>query len=171
MKKNEQSFDSFIIVESENKISKLNNKSPIILTQQKSKSSHNKIRNQILEKEEENFNDDFTDPFKPSKNKEDKEINSLINKFELFDKEKDFDENEDYDNDEDNEDKKNSKKNLNKDGFIYITAFSKEKPKNFESEISLINHKKSISYPGKINITENFGVKINLTNKNNLYFK
>ena len=173
MKKNEQSFDSFIIVESENKIKQMNNNSPIILTKQKSKSSQNKIRNQIFGKIEENFDDDFTDSIEPSnnnKNKDDKEINSLINKFELCDKEKDFDENDEYDNEEDNEDKKISKKNLNKDGFIYITAFSKEKPQNFEADISLINYKKSLSYTGKINITENFGVKINLSNKNNLYF-
>ena len=124
MKKNEQSFDSFIIVESDNNSKEKNAPKKINLK------SGKKIRNQILEKEEENF-----------------EENEFI---EL--------------NDEKN------KNDIQKDDFICITTYSKEKPKNFESDITLLNTKKNISYKGKILIDENFGVKININNKKELYF-
>ena len=127
MKKNDQSFDSFIIVESDNNSKEKNAPKKINLK------SNKKIRNQILEKEEENF-----------------EENEFI---EL--------------NDDKNEKNKND---IQKDDFICITTYSKEKPKNFESDITLLNTKKNISYKGKILIDENFGVKININNKKELYF-
>ena len=127
MKKNDQSFDSFIIVESDNNSKEKNAPKKINLK------SGKKIRNQILEKEEENFEED--------------EFIEL--------------------NDEKNEKNKND---IQKDDFICITTYSKEKPKNFESDITLLNTKKNISYKGKILIDENFGVKINLNNKKELYF-
>ena len=127
MKKNEQSFDSFIIVESDNNSKEKNVPKKINLK------SGKKIRNQILEKEEENFEED--------------EFIEL--------------------NDEKNEKNKND---TQKDDFICITTYSKEKPKNFESDITLLNTKKNISYKGKILIDENFGVKININNKKELYF-
>ena len=52
MKKNEQSFDSFIIVESENNAKEKNSPNKTNLKTSK------KIRNQILEKEDENFEED-----------------------------------------------------------------------------------------------------------------
>ena len=127
MKKNEQSFDSFIIVESDNNSKEKNAPKKINLK------SGKKIRNQILEKEEENFEEDKFIEL----NDEKKEIN---------------------------------KNDTQKDDFICITTYSKEKPKNFESDITLLNTKKNISYKGKILIDENFGVKINLNNKKELYF-
>ena len=127
MKKNEQSFDSFIIVESDNNSKEKNAPKKINLK------SGKKIRNQILEKEEENFEEDEFIEL----NNEKKEIN---------------------------------KNDTQKDDFICITTYSKEKPKNFESDITLLNTKKNISYKGKILIDENFGVKINLNNKKELYF-
>ena len=127
MKKNDQSFDSFIIVESDNNSKEKNAPKKINLKSSK------KIRNQILEKEEENFEED--------------EFIEL--------------------NDEKNEKNKND---TQKDDFICITTYSKEKPKNFESDITLLNTKKNISYKGKILIDENFGVKININNKKELYF-
>ena len=127
MKKNDQSFDSFIIVESDNNSKEKNAPKKINLK------SGKKIRNQILEKEEENFEED--------------EFIEL--------------------NDKKNEKNKND---IQKDDFICITTYSKEKPKNFESDITLLNTKKNISYKGKILIDENFGVKINLNNKKELYF-
>ena len=127
MKKNDQSFDSFIIVESDNNSKEKNAPKKINLK------SNKKIRNQILEKEEENFEED--------------EFIEL--------------------NDKKNEKNKND---IQKDDFICITTYSKEKPKNFESDITLLNTKKNISYKGKILIDENFEVKINLNNKKELYF-
>ena len=127
MKKNDQSFDSFIIVESDNNSKEKNAPKKINLK------SNKKIRNQILEKEEENFEEDEFIEL----NDEKKEIN---------------------------------KNDTQKDDFICITTYSKEKPKNFESDITLLNTKKNISYKGKILIDENFGVKINLNNKKELYF-
>ena len=127
MKKNDQSFDSFIIVESDNNSKDKNAPKKINLK------SNKKIRNQILEKEEENFEED--------------EFIEL--------------------NDDKNEKNKND---TQKDDFICITTYSKEKPKNFESDITLLNTKKNISYKGKILIDENFEVKINLNNKKELYF-
>ena len=127
MKKNDQSFDSFIIVESDNNSKEKNAPKKINLK------SNKKIRNQILEKEEENFEEDEFIEL----NNEKKEIN---------------------------------KNDTQKDDFICITTYSKEKPKNFESDITLLNTKKNISYKGKILIDENFGVKINLNNKKELYF-
>ena len=124
MKKNEQSFDSFIIVESDNNSKEKNAPKKINLK------SNKKIRNQILEKEEENFEEDEFIELNDEKNKND----------------------------------------IQKDDFICITTYSKEKPKNFESDITLLNTKKNISYKGKILIDENFGVKINLNNKKELYF-
>ena len=124
MKKNDQSFDSFIIVESDNNSKEKNALKKINLK------SNKKIRNQILEKEEENFEED-----------EFIELNDEKNKNET-----------------------------QKDDFICITTYSKEKPKNFESDITLLNTKKNISYKGKILIDENFGVKININNKKELYF-
>ena len=127
MKKNDQSFDSFIIVESDNNSKEKNAPKKINLK------SGKKIRNQILEKEEENFEEDEF--------------------IELND-----------------EKKEKNKNDIQKDDFICITTYSKEKPKNFESDITLLNTKKNISYKGKILIDENFGVKINLNNKKELYF-
>ena len=127
MKKNEQSFDSFIIVESDNNSKEKNAPKKINLK------SGKKIRNQILEKEEENFEEDKFIEL----NDEKKEIN---------------------------------KNDTQKDDFICITTYSKEKPKNFESDITLLNTKKNISYKGKILIDENFEVKININNKKELYF-
>ena len=127
MKKNDQSFDSFIIVESDNNSKEKNAPKKINLK------SGKKIRNQILEKEEENFEEDKFIEL----NDEKKEIN---------------------------------KNDIKKDDFICITTYSKEKPKNFESDITLLNTKKNISYKGKILIDENFGVKININNKKELYF-
>ena len=127
MKKNDQSFDSFIIVESDNNSKEKNAPKKINLK------SGKKIRNQILEKEEENFEEDEFIEL----NDEKKEIN---------------------------------KNDTQKDDFICITTYSKEKPKNFESDITLLNTKKNISYKGKILIDENFGVKININNKKELYF-
>ena len=124
MKKNDQSFDSFIIVESDNNSKEKNAPKKINLK------SNKKIRNQILEKEEENFEEDEFIELNDEKNKND----------------------------------------IQKDDFICITTYSKEKPKNFESDITLLNTKKNISYKGKILIDENFGVKINLNNKKELYF-
>ena len=124
MKKNDQSFDSFIIVESDNNSKENNAPKKINLK------SGKKIRNQILEKEEENFEEDEFIELNDEKNKND----------------------------------------IQKDDFICITTYSKEKPKNFESDITLLNTKKNISYKGKILIDENFGVKINLNNKKELYF-
>ena len=124
MKKNDQSFDSFIIVESDNNSKEKNAPRKIYLK------SNKKIRNQILEKEEENFEEDEFIELNDEKNKND----------------------------------------IQKDDFICITTYSKEKPKNFESDITLLNTKKNISYKGKILIDENFGVKINLNNKKELYF-
>ena len=124
MKKNDQSFDSFIIVESDNNSKEKNAPKKINLK------SGKKIRNQILEKEEENFEEDEFIELNDEKNKND----------------------------------------IQKDDFICITTYSKEKPKNFESDITLLNTKKNISYKGKILIDENFGVKINLNNKKELYF-
>ena len=124
MKKNEQSFDSFIIVESDNNSKEKNAPKKINLK------SGKKIRNQILEKEEENFEEDEFIELNDEKNKND----------------------------------------IQKDDFICITTYSKEKPKNFESDITLLNTKKNISYKGKILIDENFGVKININNKKELYF-
>ena len=127
MKKNDQSFDSFIIVESDNNSKEKNAPKKINLK------SNKKIRNQILEKEEENFEEDEF--------------------IELND-----------------EKKEKNKNDTQKDDFICITTYSKEKPKNFESDITLLNTKKNISYKGKILIDENFEVKINLNNKKELYF-
>ena len=127
MKKNDQSFDSFIIVESDNNLKEKNAPKKINLK------SNKKIRNQILEKEEENFEEDEF--------------------IELND-----------------EKKEKNKNDIQKDDFICITTYSKEKPKNFESDITLLNTKKNISYKGKILIDENFEVKINLNNKKELYF-
>ena len=127
MKKNDQSFDSFIIVESDNNSKEKNAPKKINLK------SGKKIRNQILEKEEENFEEDEF--------------------IELND-----------------EKKEKNKNDTQKDDFICITTYSKEKPKNFESDITLLNTKKNISYKGKILIDENFEVKINLNNKKELYF-
>ena len=127
MKKNDQSFDSFIIVESDNNSKEKNAPKKINLK------SGKKIRNHILEKEEENFEEDEFIEL----NDEKKEIN---------------------------------KNDTQKDDFICITTYSKEKPKNFESDITLLNTKKNISYKGKILIDENFGVKININNKKELYF-
>ena len=127
MKKNDQSFDSFIIVESDNNSKDKNAPKKINLK------SNKKIRNQILEKEEENFEEDEF--------------------IELND-----------------EKKEKNKNDTQKDDFICITTYSKEKPKNFESDITLLNTKKNISYKGKILIDENFGVKININNKKELYF-
>ena len=127
MKKNDQSFDSFIIVESDNNSKEKNAPKKINLK------SNKKIRNQILEKEEENFEEDEF--------------------IELND-----------------EKKEKNKNDIQKDDFICITTYSKEKPKNFESDITLLNTKKNISYKGKILIDENFEVKINLNNKKELYF-
>ena len=124
MKKNDQSFDSFIIVESDNNSKEKNAPKKINLK------SNKKIRNQILEKEEENFEEDEFIELNDEKNKND----------------------------------------IQKDDFICITTYSKEKPKNFESDITLLNTKKNISYKGKILIAENFGVKININNKKELYF-
>ena len=124
MKKNDQSFDSFIIVESDNNSKEKNAPKKINLK------SGKKIRNQILEKEEENFEEDEFIELNDEKNKND----------------------------------------IQKDDFICITTYSKEKPKNFESDITLLNTKKNISYKGKILIDENFGVKININNKKELYF-
>ena len=124
MKKNEQSFDSFIIVESDNNSKEKNAPKKINLK------SGKKIRNQILEKEEENFEEDEFIELNDEKNKND----------------------------------------IQKDDFICITTYSKEKPKNFESDITLLNTKKNITYKGKILIDENFEVKINLNNKKELYF-
>ena len=124
MKKNDQSFDSFIIVESDNNSKEKNAPKKINLKSSK------KIRNQILEKEEENFEEDEFIELNDEKNKND----------------------------------------IQKDDFICITTYSKEKPKNFESDITLLNTKKNISYKGKILIDENFEVKINLNNKKELYF-
>ena len=124
MKKNDQSFDSFIIVESDNNSKEKNAPKKINLK------SNKKIRNQILEKEEENFEEDEFIELNDEKNKND----------------------------------------IQKDDFICITTYSKEKPKNFESDITLLNTKKNISYKGKILIDENFGVKININNKKELYF-
>ena len=124
MKKNDQSFDSFIIVESDNNSKEKNAPKKINLK------SNKKIRNQILEKEEENFEEDEFIELNDEKNKND----------------------------------------IQKDDFICITTYSKEKPKNFESDITLLNTKKNISYKGKILIDENFEVKINLNNKKELYF-
>ena len=127
MKKNDQSFDSFIIVESDNNSKEKNAPKKVNLK------SGKKIRNQILEKEEENFEEDEF--------------------IELND-----------------EKKEKNKNDIQKDDFICITTYSKEKPKNFESDITLLNTKKNISYKGKILIDENFEVKINLNNKKELYF-
>ena len=124
MKKNDQSFDSFIIVESDNNSKEKNAPKKINLK------SNKKIRNQILEKEEENFEEDEFIELNDEKNKNDTQ----------------------------------------KDDFICITTYSKEKPKNFESDITLLNTKKNISYKDKILIDENFGVKININNKKELYF-
>ena len=150
MQKNEQSFDSFIIVESENNTKEKNSPKKNNLKTSK------KIRNQILEKEDENFEEDefieLKDNYHPN-NKKIQNINEMLEEFE-----------------EDNDEKKIAKNDIQNDGFIYITAFSKEKPKNFEADITLLNSKKNVTYKGKIFVDENFGVKINITNKNNLYF-
>ena len=147
MKKNDQSFDSFIIVESDNNSKEKNAPKKINLKSSK------KIRNQILEKEEENFEEDEFIELNDEKNNKNK--NEIIDDFEI---------------EENNDKKKLKKNNIQKDDFICITTFSKEKPKNFECDISLLNVKKNISYKGKILIYENFGIKINLNNKKELYF-
>jgi hypothetical protein len=68
MKKNELSFDSFVIVEAENN---LKSKSENIINSKKLKSSQNKkIRNKILE-EEENYEEINNDSYK-AKNKGEK---------------------------------------------------------------------------------------------------
>ena len=158
MKKNEKSLDldSFIIVESEKKVEKQNN----ILKTYKKNYTEKKIRNKLFDMNEDLLNsDEFNNNKKVSKNKQ------IINEeFEEFDNINN--------KDEENEEKEEIKdKNILKnDGFIYITNFSKEKPKDFEAEIALLNYKKNISYQGKINIYENFEVIINLVNKSSLYF-
>ena len=168
MKKNELSFDSFVIVEAENN---LKSKSENIINSKKLKSSQNKkIRNKILE-EEENYEEINNDSYK-SKNKGEK---GEANSFEIYEKTnnkiKEFDDYEDLDNEEEKEDKNIIKNKLEDNEFINITTFSKEKPSNFESDIILLNNKKNNSYSGKIIVDENFGVKIKLiTNKNNLYY-
>ena len=148
MKKNDQSFDSFIIVESENKEKEKNDS-------KKNIKSNKKIRNKILEKEEENFEEDEFIELSNEQNKKNKKENEIIDDFEV---------------EENNDEKKITKNDIQKDGFIYITDFSKEKPKNFESDITLLNSKKNITQKGKIIVDENFGVKIILNNKNSLYF-
>ena len=172
MKKNEMSFDSFIIVESEDKKQQKKIKSQNI------NKSNKKIRDKFLE-DNKNFNEDdeintnkeLNKKIENSEKKDD--FNSILNNFELFDnKEDDLDYEEINNNDDDNnEDKKEiiTKDNLKNDGFINITPLSKEKPKNFESDIILLNYKKNITYKCKIKVEENFEVKIDL-NKNNLYF-
>ena len=168
MKKNELSFDSFVIVEAENN---LKSKSENIINSKKLKSSQNKkIRNKILE-EEENYEEINNDSYK-AKNKGEK---GETNSFEIYEKTnnkiKEFDDYEDLDNEEEKEDKNIIKNKLEDNEFINITTFSKEKPSNFESDIILLNNKKNNSYSGKIIVDENFGVKIKLiTNKNNLYY-
>ena len=146
MKKNEQSFDSFIIVESENNSKEKNE------PKNNNLKSGKKIRNQILEKEEENFEEDEFIELNDEKNK---------NKNEIID---------DFEIEENNNQKEIKKNDIQKDGFIYIKNFSKEKPKNSEFDITLLNTKKNISYKGKILIDENFEVKINLNSKKDLYF-
>ena len=168
MKKNELSFDSFVIVEAENN---LKSKSENIINSKKLKSSQNKkIRNKILE-EEENYEEINNDSYK-AKNKGEK---GETNSFEIYEKTnnkiKEFDDYEDLDNEEEKDDKNIIKNKLEDNEFINITTFSKEKPSNFESDIILLNNKKNNSYSGKIFVDENFGVQINLiTNKNNLYY-
>ena len=148
MKKNEISFDSFIIVESDNNSKEKKAPQKINLNPGK------KIRNQILEKEEENFEEDEFIELSDEKNNKNKNKNEIIDDFEI----------------EENNNKKIKRNKIQKDDFICITTFSKEKPKNFECDISLLNVKKNISYKGKILIDENFGIKINLNNKKELYF-
>ena len=168
MKQNEISFDSFIIVEAANKKLSLNKENS---TKLKAKSEHNtqkKIREKILEVNRDNIIDsDKIDNNAlnnvKDKSKKEKNINDL-NSFELFQSK------EEIENEEFEEEETITKNNLKKEEFINITPFSQEKPKNFESDIVLLNYKKNISYPGKIKVEENFEVKINLANKNNLYF-
>ena len=172
MKKNEMSFDSFIIVESEDKKQQKKTKSQNI------NKSNKKIRDKFVE-DNKNFNDDDEintnkEINKKKENSEKKDdFNSILNNFELFDKKEDDLDYEEINNDDNinNNDKKeiNTKDNLKNDGFINITPLSKEKPKNFESDIILLNYKKNITYKCKIKVEENFEVKIDL-NKNNLYF-
>ena len=168
MKQNEISFDSFIIVEADNKKLSLNKENS---TKLKAKSGHNtqkKIREKILEVNRDNIID--SDKIDNNvlnnvkdKSKKEKNINDL-NSFELFQSK------EEIENEEFEEEETITKNNLKKEEFINITPFSQEKPKNFESDIVLLNYKKNLSYPGKIKVEENFEVKINLANKNNLYF-
>ena len=79
MKKNDQSFDSFIIVESENNTKEKNSPKKNNLKTSK------KIRNQILEKEDENFEEDefieLKDNYHP-KNKKIQNINEMLEEFE-----------------------------------------------------------------------------------------
>jgi len=163
MKKNEISFDSFIIVESDSKKLNLDNINSYKFKSKSDNPNHKIIRNKILEENDININD--SDKINNNEiNTDENKENEYLKSFELF-KSK-----EDVENDEIEEEEIVSKDNSKKDGFINITPFSQEKPKNFESDITLLNYKKNVSYKGKILVDENFGVKINLTNKNILYF-
>ena len=137
MKINEISFDSFIILETEEKKSKSQN---LLKGSKKNLTEKKNIKNKLLGIDDDILNSDNIN------NEEEEENEEIINK------------------------KIKNKKKVKSDGFINITNFSKEKPKNFEAEIVILNYKKNISYQGKINIYENFEVIINLEKKKALYF-
>ena len=168
MKKNEITFDSFLIVDSDDKNKEINNKSPDISKKNNNNDlTHKNIRNKFLGGNIiiNNNNEKIQKKMlSKSGKKEKQDIESILNKFELFENK------EGIDNEDDNEDENDDKVNSKKDEFINITPFTKEIPKNFEAEIVLLNYKKNISYQGKINVHEDFSVKINLINKNILYF-
>ena len=170
MKKKESSFESFIIVESEEKKQKENDKSSDKIKVKSEKINDQNIRKKILgeiDNDKNNKNEINITKQKYKKyniNKKEKKENDLINNFELIDNK------EEIENDDDNEDEIDDKLNLKNDEFININPLPNEKPKHFEADITLLNYKKNINYQGKINVDENFKVKINLNHKNLLYF-
>ena len=163
-KNNEMSFDSFIIVESEDKKQEINKKSQNSLKTKIDNMPYKKIRDKFLG--ENNTNNELNKIKEKSEKNDD--FNSIINNFELFESKEDL-ENDEINASEEKEEEIITKNDLKNAGFINITPLSKEKPKNFEADIILLNYKKNIQYAGKIKVEENFGVNIDL-NKNILYF-
>ena len=132
MKNNEISFDSFIIVESDDKKQEINKKSQNSLKTKIDNLPNKKIRDKFLG--ENNTNNELN-KIKENSEKND-DFNSIINNFELFESKEDL-ENDEINASEEKEEEIITKNDLKNDGFINITPLSKEKPKNFEADIIL----------------------------------
>ena len=121
-KNNEMSFDSFIIVESEDKKQEINKKSQNSLKTKIDNLPHKKIRDKFLG--ENNTNNELNKIKEKSEKNDD--FNSIINNFELFESKEDL-ENDEINASEEKEEEIITKNDLKNDGFINITPLSKEK--------------------------------------------